>query len=62
METFMSIHQDALLGTLSTFDRVIFKGYLTGLFPNGAFGRYLSKQGILLKDFGQSWPRRPGGP
>ena len=53
MNTFMSIHQDALLGTLATFDRVIFKGYLTGLFPKGAFGRYLSKQGVLLKDFGQ---------
>ncbi len=51
MNTFMSIHQDAILGTLSTFDRVIFKGYLTGLFPSGAFSRYLSKQGVLLKDF-----------
>ena len=53
MKTFTSIHQDALLGTLSTFDRLIFKGYLTGLFPSGAFSRYLSKQGVLLKDFDQ---------
>ena len=53
MKTFMSIHQDILLGTLSTFDRLIFKGYLTGLFPRGAFSRYLSKQGVLLKDFDQ---------
>ena len=52
METFLSIHQDAIVGTLSMFDRMIFKGYLTGFFPKGAFGAYLSRQGVLLKDFG----------
>lgn len=51
METFLSIHQDEIVGTLSMFDRMIFKGYLTGFFPKGAFGAYLSRQGILLKDF-----------
>ena len=51
MEAFLGIHQDAIPGMLSTFDRMIFKGYLTAFFPNGAFGRFLSKQGILLKDF-----------
>ena len=51
METFLSIHQDAILGTLSTFDRMIFKGHLTSFFPEGAFARFLSRQGILLKDF-----------
>jgi hypothetical protein len=52
METFLSIHQDDIVGTLGTFDRMIFKGYLTGFFPKGAFGAYLSRQGVLLKDFG----------
>jgi len=52
MDTFLSIHQDLLLGTLSTFDRMIFKGHLTGFFPDGAFARFLSQQGVLLKDFG----------
>jgi len=51
METFLSIHQDALIGTLSTFDRMIFKGHLTQLFPNGAFGRFLYRQGVLFKEF-----------
>ncbi len=51
METFLSIHQDAILGTLSTFDRMIFKGHLTRFFPDGAFTRFLSQQGVLLKDF-----------
>jgi hypothetical protein len=53
MNTFVSIHQADLLGTLSMFDRLIFKGYLTGLFPAGAFARYLSQQGVLLKEFDQ---------
>ena len=51
--TFERIHQDAILGSLTTFDRMIFKGYLTGLFPDGAFGRFLTRQGVLLKDFGR---------
>jgi hypothetical protein len=52
MDTFLSIHQDSVLGTLSTFDRMIFKGHLTGFFPDGAFARFLSTQGVLLKEFG----------
>lgn len=52
MTTFESVHQEAVLGSLTTFDRMIFKGYLTGLFPDGAFGRFLNRQGVLLKDFG----------
>jgi len=51
MDTFVSVHQDAIVGTLSMFDRMIFKGYLNGFFPHGAFGRFLSRQGVLLKDF-----------
>jgi hypothetical protein len=51
MNTFLSIHQDALLGLLTTFDRMIFKGHLTMLYPNGAFARFLNRQGALLKDF-----------
>ena len=51
MDTFLSIHQDNLTGTLTMFDRMIFKGHLTMLYPNGAFARLLSRQGVLLKDF-----------
>jgi len=51
-ETFLSMHQDDIVGTLSMFDRMIFKWYLTGFFPKGAFGVYRSRQGVLLKDFG----------
>ena len=51
MDTFLSIHQDSLLGSLTTFDRMIFKGHLTMLYPKGAFARLLNRQGGLLKDF-----------
>lgn len=33
------------------FDRMIFKGHLTMLYPNGAIARLLYGQGVLLKDF-----------
>ncbi|MDZ7360620.1 MAG: hypothetical protein ONB46_07830 [candidate division KSB1 bacterium] len=49
MEKFLNKHQDTINGTLSTFDRLIFKGHLTAFFPKGAFGRFLSTQGVLLK-------------
>lgn len=52
MYTFLSIHRDDIVGMLSMFDRMIFKGYLKDFFPNGAFGAYLSRKGVLLKDFG----------
>ena len=51
MDSFLKIHEKDVLGTLSTFDRLIFKGHLTGFFPRGAFSCFLSRQGVLLKDF-----------
>lgn len=51
MQAFLSIHQAVIIGTLSTFDRLIFKGHLTGLYPAGAFARFLNSQHVLLKDF-----------
>ncbi len=52
MTTFESLHQDRVLGSLGMFDRLIFKGHLLKFFPEGAFKRFLWRQGILLKDFG----------
>jgi hypothetical protein len=51
MKTFLSVHQDVIVGTLSTFDRLIFKGYLSRFYAQGAFARFLNSQHILLKDF-----------
>lgn len=53
MDIFLNLHRDAILGVVEGFDRVIFKGYLTSMFPQGAFGRYLSKRGVLLKEAGK---------
>jgi hypothetical protein len=52
MNDFESIHQAELTGTLSMFDRIIFKGHLTRLFPKGALALFLSRQNVLLKDYG----------
>jgi hypothetical protein len=52
MATFGDLHRDAIAGTIGTFDRLIFKGHLNALFPQGAFKRYLDRRDILLKDAG----------
>jgi len=50
MDIFHEKHGNAILGIVEAFDRLIFKGYLNSMFPRGAFGRYLSRRGILLKN------------
>lgn len=50
MESFINRHQDRIDGSLSCFDRVIFKGYLP-LSQPGFMDHWLTKQGILLKNF-----------
>src|SRR4029453_12440919 len=52
MNGFVDLHGESITGEINTFDRVIFKGHLNGFFPDGAFGRYLSRRGVLLKDAG----------
>jgi hypothetical protein len=53
MGIFLEKFRDAIHGVVEGFDRLIFKGHLSALFPQGAFGRYLSKRGVLLKDAGK---------
>ena len=53
MDIFLEKHRESILGVVEGFDRIIFKGYLTSMFPDGAFGRYLNKRGVLLKDAGK---------
>ena len=45
MDIFLQKHRDAILGVVEGFDRVIFKRYLTSMFPECAFGRYLNSRG-----------------
>ena len=51
MTSFESSHADHIISSLTTFDRMIFKGHLTGLIPEGAFQRFLNTQGVLLKGY-----------
>jgi hypothetical protein len=53
MKTFLSVHHQDILGQLTTFDRMIFHGHLSGFYPKDSFAHFLASQGILLKDF--SW-------
>lgn len=43
MAIFLERHQQSLLGVIGGFDRITFKGYLTSMFPYGAFARYLHR-------------------
>jgi hypothetical protein len=51
MDSFLKVHAADILGTLSTFDRLVFKGHLTQFFPEGRFSMFLARQGVLLKEF-----------
>ena len=52
MSAFEMVHQDAVVGKLAGFDRLIFKGHLTRFYPPGGMKAFLDRQGVLLKDFG----------
>ena len=51
MDHFLSKHPDAVIGTLSGFDRLVFRGTLRMLAHRGGMMSYLSAVGVLLKDF-----------
>lgn len=45
MSSFEAVHQEKITGELTCLDRIILKGHLTRLYPDGAFQRFLSSQG-----------------
>jgi hypothetical protein len=52
MDRFISQHRSSIIGTLSGFDRLIFRGTVRGLaYPEAMMG-YLWQRQVLLKDFG----------
>jgi hypothetical protein len=52
LKTFGDIYPDKTVGELTMFDRVIFKGYLSGLYPvKKQFEYYLGRQGVLMKAY-----------
>lgn len=50
MKDFVEKHQHKITGTISTFDRIIFKGYLPIGYPEAMEG-FLYRNGLLIKDF-----------
>src|SRR6516165_1621097 len=53
---FLGKHQDKILGVLSCFDRLIFRGHLSLSYPRGLEG-FLHRQDVLFKDFKHYAPR-----
>jgi hypothetical protein len=52
MVTFADVYPGQTVGQLMMFDRIVFKGHLSGLYPAGKrFSWYLCQQGVLLKAF-----------
>lgn len=52
LKTFGDIYPDKTVGELTMFDRIIFKGYLSGLYPvKKQFEYYLGRQGVLMKEY-----------
>ena len=51
MDTFLSKHAKDIIGTLSGFDRLVFRGTLRSLVYVGGMKSYLYSTGVLLKDF-----------
>lgn len=52
MERFLQRHSGQLLGVLSGFDRVLFRGTLRSLSYLQGMDKFLGSQGVLYKDFG----------
>lgn len=52
METFAENYPAQTIGELTMFDRIIFKGHLSGLYGAGQFSWFLHEQDVLLKNFG----------
>jgi hypothetical protein len=52
VEQFIAKHAEHVIGTLSGFDRLVFRGTLRLLAHRGGLMTYLSRVHVLLKDFG----------
>jgi hypothetical protein len=50
---FITRHAEKITGVLSGFDRIICRGHLLPLCHEGGVSRFLSRQGVLLKEFGR---------
>ena len=54
MQEFIARHRDRIDGTLSGFDRLVFRGTLRSIACPDGMQSYLPSNGILLKAVGQN--------
>jgi hypothetical protein len=52
MHEFIAKHEDEIAGTLSGFDRLVFRGHLRSIGTPQGMMNYLWRNHIYLKDFG----------
>jgi hypothetical protein len=52
VKRFIARHADKILGVLSGFDRLVFRGTLRRMAYVDGLGKFLNWRGVLLKDFG----------
>ena len=53
MNEFVQRHADCVIGTLSGFDRVLFRGTLISLSYVQGMDKFLGSQKVLYKDYGR---------
>lgn len=53
MNDFLQRHSDSISGTLSGFDRLLFRGTLRSLYAVSVMDKYLAHNRVLYKDFGK---------
>lgn len=51
MERFIERYKDRIVGTISGFDRILFRGQILSICHIGGLERFLSSQKILNKEF-----------
>jgi len=52
MQGFIERHHDRLVGVLSGFDRILFRGTMRALSYRDGMDKYLNVHGVLYKQFG----------
>jgi len=57
VSAFEIVHHESVVGKLTCFDRLLFKGHLSRLYHDGGMQSFLYSQGVLLKHYGAYVPK-----
>jgi hypothetical protein len=61
MHEFIAKHQDKIAGTLSGFDRLVFRGHLRSIGTPQGMMSYLWTNQVFLRTLATLWRRSPSG-